>query len=1006
MALVTTGLTNHGLTTHYQIQYDDSLATADGKDRANGLIAQCENDFTLMANWFGGIALTVGNPITVNISPGAYASAGWGPPITLTPGNGSDVTLVRYLLVSEVTEMFMLAQNKGWFAPNGSNEGSAGEGLSRFLATQFLQQIGSGLVGEPGFDLANQWLNSARNDYVNHIDTTDHGIDDKTGCAILFIYYLFTQLGFSINQIVEAAAPQLSGVYQNLTGDAGDPFPFFKTLLETGFPGTSTITGGNLDNPFPLGILSFWVDKNTFSKDEVQDVLNTHGGRFNNAFWLVIEGFSMASFSSLSIDIAPITGAFSNLPGVTIERSATPPDFENPSHPNQPQRIRIAYNIVFTSAALASFPSVGSGPIVLELDAALRSQGNPIPQGTANTIFELTAGADPYFTNIDPSQNNVFWLSQDLRVFTATPARQNTPIPGGPVFTTDTIAGGFSYIQQLLTYLNTTYNDPSGVDPFVSVLPGQSGALAGDSSVSPVTLDWSNPFLPKLLNNYNFAIARVRLRGLAGDSAPNVKVFFRLWSTQTADTDFQPNDTYRSTTDAQGHPTAPLVGNGNHTLPFFASGNLGSNTDYGAGGVNNRTITLDAGDTRWAYFGCFLNLYDSANLVNGTPVQQLLNGTHHCLVAEIAYNDAPILNSAAVVLSPENSDKLAQRNLQVTHSDNPGGPASHRIPQTFDLRPSQPIALTPGEPSTYPDELMIDWGTTPIGSVGTIYWPQVNASEVLTLANQLYATHFLAASDAHTLVCTVSKGVTYVPIPAGTGDNFASLLTIDLPTTVVKGQEFNVIVRRLTTRRTNTRLKGQEVAIVSQLQTSTEAFKKGKKQANSPDALAVQARKLKNWRYVTGTFQVKIPVATAETLLAPELNTLSILKWRFNQLSPASRWYLVMQRYIQYLSARVDDLGGHSATVTPSPTGFWETPAKPIGQQTEYTGKVVRVLYDCFGDFEGFVLAHCCQEEHTFHTREKAIGELVLQACRGRFTISVLAHKHDPSTICKLMVIG
>ena len=35
----------------------------------------------------------------------------------------------------------------------------------------------------------------------------------------------------------------------------------------------------------------------------------------------------------------------------------------------------------------------------------------------------MTAGADPYFTNIDPSQNNVFWLSQDLRVFKATPAK-------------------------------------------------------------------------------------------------------------------------------------------------------------------------------------------------------------------------------------------------------------------------------------------------------------------------------------------------------------------------------------------------------------------------------------------------------------------------------------------------------------------------------------------------------------------------------------------------------
>ena len=251
MALVTTGLTNNGRTTHYQIQYDDSLSQADGRDRANGLIAACEADYAKMAGWFDNIGLTVGIPITVNITPGSYASAGWGPPIRLTPGNGSDLTLVRYLLVSEVTEMFMLAQNRGWFG--AGNEGSAGEGLSRFLAAQFLIENGLG-VTEPGFQLANYWMSSPRADYVNNVDVLDHGLDAKTGCAILFIYYLHSQLDYSTHDIVQAAAPELSGVYQNLTGFAGDPFPAFKALLDTYYPGTTTIPGSNPDNPFPLGL--------------------------------------------------------------------------------------------------------------------------------------------------------------------------------------------------------------------------------------------------------------------------------------------------------------------------------------------------------------------------------------------------------------------------------------------------------------------------------------------------------------------------------------------------------------------------------------------------------------------------------------------------------------------------------------------------------------------------------------------------------------------------------
>ena len=123
-------------------------------------------------------------------------------------------------------------------------------------------------------------------------------------------------------------------------------------------------------------------------------------------------------------------------------------------------------------------------------------------------------------------------------------------------------------------------------------IPGQTGALSGDSSVAPVTVDITNFFNIHVYNNYNFAVARVRLRGLSGDVANNVKVFFRLWSTQTADTDFQPNSTYLSNKDSQGHPTSPLVGTGNHTIPFFATGNFSGNSDYVSGGVNNKNITL------------------------------------------------------------------------------------------------------------------------------------------------------------------------------------------------------------------------------------------------------------------------------------------------------------------------------------------------------------------------------------------------------------------------------
>jgi len=107
----------------------------------------------------------------------------------------------------------------------------------------------------------------ARADYVNVTLEYDHGIDAATGCAILFLYYLHIQLGFSINAICNAApgvsqaGSCLRGVYQNLTGDDSDPFPFFKNLLDNAFPENevTNVPGPNPDNPWPLCSQDFAV---------------------------------------------------------------------------------------------------------------------------------------------------------------------------------------------------------------------------------------------------------------------------------------------------------------------------------------------------------------------------------------------------------------------------------------------------------------------------------------------------------------------------------------------------------------------------------------------------------------------------------------------------------------------------------------------------------------------------------------------------------------------------
>ena len=1007
MGLQNTGLPNGGVTTNYKFLYDSTLAGPGGIEpaRTTQLMTNCDADFALMQSWFPGVSVPFSLPMEVDVNNSTSGGASWGPPIQLDDAT-DDANYLRMLLIAEVSEMFMDGQDKGWFPGDttpGGDEGSNGEGLSRFLAEQFLILSGVGLSLFPSWGwTASSWLTSTsptQPDWINNVDPDGDTNYVEIGCNILFLYYLFVNLNFSIDQIIAAAASNPAGVYNNLTGDTGNPFPFFQTLVNA-YPGPGGLTTGtNLDNPFPVGLTSIWVEKSTFGLNEVQDVqAQSSHGTFSAAFWVVVEGFSKNSFNALGLSVE-LDGSLTTTSGITVAPSATYGiDYENPALPNAPQRIRIPYDITFAASTTAPgntvFPTAGGAENELDLHAYLESGGTKVNASDSYASFEFIAGADPYFTNVDPTQNNVFYLSQDLRVFSSTAGAGTVPVAGGPAFPTDSIAGAFTYIQALLNYLNGNTAFTTGAsDPFSTVLPAQTNVYDQDASVVP-TVNGKN--------NYNFAIARVRLKGTSGGSATPqpVKVFFRIFASNSPDTDYQPTTTYLSNPDAANLPGSPEIGAGNTTIPFFATGNLNNNTDYTATGINNKSVEITSGDTAWYYFGCFINVYDPNYTIAGQQIQQYLPSTHHCLVAQIACDSAPIPTTASVTPSPENSDKLAQRNMQVTHSDNPGGPAAHRIPQTFDIRPSKPIVSGGNWLSALPDELMIDWGNVPVGSVASIYWPQVKSTDVINLADQIYSSHALSVADAHTVQCTVTKGVTYVPIPSGTGENFASLLTIDLPTTVKAGQEFNVVVRRVVTTSEAVAPPPPIPQIAARHFGPGAPVKKTKGKSAAPaTAPSTNAATEKVWRFVTGAFQVKIPVATAKTILVPEENTLAIMKWRLEHMQKTNRWYPVLARYIEYIVGRVDGLGGNASKIPPSlngaPVGIvrkhepcHEQP-EPCHETVRFAGRVVEIAYDCFGDFVGFVLSDCCKL-HEFASRERGVGELILRAFEERLRLAVI----------------
>jgi hypothetical protein len=710
----------------------------------------------------------------------------------------------------------------------------------------------------------------------------------------------------------------------------------------------------------------FTVDKSTFGIDEVAN--GPAFVSFSDAFWLVIEGFTLTAVTAAVNAGNPQFGGPFAQAGATLTWGT--PIGESGASATDVQRVAVPYSVLFTTKS--AFPLTQQPPRQLLLTASLSIRANPTqPAQTflAETVIELIAGEDPFFQNVNPSFGNAFYLSQDVAVFTVTPDVLASPVHGVS-FDPASADPPYDYITRLLSALNSdpTFTTPSSPDPFLVSLPSQF-LTDGDSSVAYKTDGH---------RNYNFAVARVRLSGSAGTTAPGVRVFFRLFVTQTSDTDYQPSTSYLSEPDGSGLPLYPLAAPDGETIPFFANPN-GASGDYGPGGPNqqNVTVTDNSGQT-WAYFGCYLDVFNPAYNLK-------LFGTHHCIVAQIAFDDSPVVNANGITAGPENSDKLAQRNMEINFSGNPSSAASRLIPQTFDLRPS-PIADDINGPQLdRPDELMITWGKIPPGSTASIYWPQVDTAAIVAAAGRLYSTHQLQLADAHTMRVTVTSGATYVPVPSGLAQNVAGLFTIVLPPTVKRGQEFTAIVRRMSSRR------GDKAAGT---------------QAEVGAGVGARGGLERNWRYVVGTFLVKIPVAAERSLLAAEEDTYAILSWRYENLAPASRWHPVLERYLSYLADRVNAFGGNASTIKPSPTGVgpvsrprpvrpWPVRPRPADLD-EHTGKVAGVCYDRFGEFEGFLLETESGHERAYLVREAAMEEQIRFAWLDRVVITVFSQENRP----------
>lgn len=720
---------------------------------------------------------------------------------------------------------------------------------------------------------------------------------------------------------------------------------------------------------------AFIVNRSTLGQDEV-DARRTAGSAVvPDVFRVVVDGFAASDIG--------VTGTSStiNVPSPATGMTIVPRGNVSATlgYGPQVQRFTFFYDVDFGATDKAFAFAGGSKIVTLHVTVGPTS---------AQADLELIKQPDPFLLHGD-----TYWLAIDLRVFVVRQNENKFGVPGvtGP-------ADAPRFIKQMIN----------------TITPAQFDSLSTAEDQSKLYVQ------PKDENNvpvFNFALAKVHYIGTIG--AHKVRVFFRLFQAQTTNGtfDFPPGAKYRrAAADPHGQPIAlaGIIGNEYVTIPCFAHGRVDSTSvsmskQTDDPNVQNITALASGGEVD-KIFGCWLDINQPFKLdgvtpnnvlpavVPGTnvdgpfhdpgnpplPIQQaILRSLHQCLIAEIAFDPVPI----PLGKDPSNWDKLAQRNLAWSDV----GSAQALTP--FEVRPT-PFGLHAGEA---PDELMIDWGNTPRGNVASLYLPGTDADAILAMAGKMYTVHGLARADEHTIECKTG-GVTYVPIPPGSNRNYAGLLYIDLPNTPGRENIFNIVVRQVT----NAHAKGRPPRLLEA--SGEKPIREGVGSAIAPP--------LRSWRSVLGAFQLSVPVKNKHALLIREERDFSVLRWIGEAIPSASRWSAVFQRYLELVAGRVHEFGGNPVGIKPSPTGDGGKPGDggeggggqhEAGEREGFTGKVEGLLFDRYGNFEGFLLS-TAEHEHKFFSREDEVACLAERAWRERLRVTVWTERDEPHRPLRILV--
>jgi len=438
--------------------------------------------------------------------------------------------------------------------------------------------------------------------------------------------------------------------------------------------------------------ITTYLNRSTFSKDQVDAIASGGQSVFDDSFYVILQDRTTRAATITwpatvepqlrNLIAPPVYGAGIHtdaahqplvelkdlsdnpVPGISVDITSIAP--ESPGlHPAITQRVTYTCRVTFTSVAVFAGMSPGDTQDLKLVITATDRAGNRVVDDSKRVRLQINA--NPYMLDGPTS-----WLSIDTRVFKIQQGQARFGVPAG-------WTNPNSFIQQVIQ------NFRSG------------GGTAGGESFDSLTQDQTASVLEYStqvngVNFYNFALAKMRLQSVTG--ATDVRASFRLLRWGTANVEFDNTLAYRSAPSGialLGRTTTNELA----SIPFFAEPRVSVSTPMGTqtDPTNLFTFPATGGSEAASFFGAYLDINQSQNRFPDTytgdggfsgtlySIRNLLMGNHQCMLVEVVYAGDPTTNGA----TPGTTDNLAQRNLLIVQTANPGNELTRTVQHLFDI---------------------------------------------------------------------------------------------------------------------------------------------------------------------------------------------------------------------------------------------------------------------------------------------------------------------------------